>query len=210
MIGASNRPGIGHAIVKNLLDMGYCGKVFAVNRKGEDVLGVPGYTDVREIPGDVDLGVLSVPSAGILDVAEACGQKGVPALVCITAGFREIGPEGAAREKELMRIVDKYNMRIVGPNCMGVANTAPGVRLSATILSETPPVGSVAFLTQSGALGASLIDFAGELDVGFSVVVSMGNMTFFRCWKPMKIPKSSACTWRPFRSPIALSASCPG
>lgn len=177
VIGASNRPGIGHAIVKNLLDMGYCGKVFAVNRKGEDVLGVPGYTDVREIPGDVDLGVLSVPSAGILDVAEACGQKGVPALVCITAGFREIGPEGAAREKELMRIVDKYNMRIVGPNCMGVANTAPGVRLSATILSETPPVGSVAFLTQSGALGASLIDFAGELDVGFSVVVSMGNMT---------------------------------
>ena len=177
MIGASNRPGIGHAIVKNLLDMGYCGKVFAVNRKGEDVLGVPGYTDVREIPGDVDLGVLSVPSAGILDVAEACGQKGVPALVCITAGFREIGPEGAAREKELMRIVDKYNMRIVGPNCMGVANTAPGVRLSATILSETPPVGSVAFLTQSGALGASLIDFAGELDVGFSVVVSLGNMT---------------------------------
>ena len=153
------------------------GKVFAVNRKGEDVLGVPGYTDVREIPGDVDLGVLSVPSAGILDVAEACGQKGVPALVCITAGFREIGPEGAAREKELMRIVDKYNMRIVGPNCMGVANTAPGVRLSATILSETPPVGSVAFLTQSGVLGASLIDFAGELDVGFSVVVSMGNMT---------------------------------
>lgn len=177
VIGASNRPGIGHAIVKNLLDMGYCGKIYAVNRKGEDVLGVPGFTDVREIPEPVDLGILSVPSAGVLDVTEACGQKGVPALVCITAGFREIGPEGAAREKELMRIVDKYNMRVVGPNCMGVANTAPGVRLSATILSDTPPVGSVAFLTQSGALGASLIDFAGELDVGFSVVVSLGNMT---------------------------------
>ena len=177
VIGASNRPGIGHAIVKNLLDMGYCGKIYAVNRKGENVLGVPGFTDVREIPEPVDLGVLSVPSAGVLDVTEACGQKGVPALVCITAGFREIGPEGAAREKELMRIVDKYNMRVVGPNCMGVANTAPGVRLSATILSDTPPVGSVAFLTQSGALGASLIDFAGELDVGFSVVVSLGNMT---------------------------------
>lgn len=177
VIGASNRPGIGHAIVKNLLDMGYCGKVYAVNRKGEDVLGVPGYTDVREIPEDVDLGILSVPSAGVLDVTEACGQKGVPALVCITAGFREIGAEGAAREKELMRIVDKYNMRVVGPNCMGIANTKEGVRLSATILSDTPPAGSVAFLTQSGALGASLIDFAGELDVGFSVVVSMGNMT---------------------------------
>ena len=176
VIGASNRPGIGHAIVQNLLEMGYCGKIYAVNRKGEDVLGVPGFTDVREIPDPVDLGVLSVPSAGVLDVTEACGQKGVPALVCITAGFREIGGEGIAREKELMRIVDKYNMRVVGPNCMGVANTASDVRLSATILSDTPPVGSVAFLTQSGALGASLIDFAGELDVGFSVVVSMGNM----------------------------------
>lgn len=176
VIGASNRPGIGHAIVQNLLDMGFPGKIYAVNRKGEDVLGVPGFTSVLEIPDPVDLGVISVPSAGALAVADECGRKGVPALVCITAGFRETGGEGIQREKDLMAIVNKYNMCVVGPNCMGIANTDASVRLSATILSATPPVGHVAFLTQSGALGASLIDFADELDVGFSVVVSMGNM----------------------------------
>lgn len=176
VIGASSRPGIGSAIVQNLLDMGYQGKIYAVNRKGEDVLGVPGYRSVLDIPGPVDLGVISVPSAGALSVAEECGKKGVPALVCITAGFREIGGEGIQREKALMEIVDKYNMCVIGPNCMGVANTDPQVKLSATILSHTPPVGHVAFLTQSGALGASLIDFADELDVGFSVVASLGNM----------------------------------
>jgi len=176
VIGASSRPGIGKAIVQNLQEIGYPGRLFAVNRKAESVLGVPGYASVRDIPGPVDLAVLSVPSAGALAVAEECGQKGVPALVCITAGFRETGAEGAARERALMAIVDKYNMCMIGPNCMGVANTDAAVRLSATILSQTPPQGHVAFLTQSGALGASLIDFAGELDVGFSVVVSLGNM----------------------------------
>lgn len=176
VIGASSRPGIGNAIVQNLLDIGYKGKVYAVNRKGEDVLGVPGYVSVLDIPEPVDLGVISVPSAGAVAVAEECGKKGVPALVCITAGFREIGGEGIEREKALMEIVDKYNMCVVGPNCMGLANTDEEVRLSATILSATPPVGHVAFLTQSGALGASLVDFADELDVGFSVVASLGNM----------------------------------
>lgn len=176
VIGASNRPGIGQAIVKNLLDMGYQGEIYAVNRKGEDVLGVSGFSSVKDIPNTVDLGIISVPSASALSVAEDCGKKGIPALVCITAGFREIGGEGMAREKSLMEIVDRYNMCMVGPNCMGIANTAANVRLSATILSDTPPVGHVAFLTQSGALGASLIDFADELDVGFSVIVSMGNM----------------------------------
>lgn len=176
VIGASSRPGIGNAIVKNLLDMGYLGKIYAVNRKGEDVLGVPGYVSVLDIPDTVDLGIISVPSSGALTVAEECGKKGVPALLCITAGFREIGGEGIQREKDLMSIVDKYNMCMVGPNCMGLANTAADVKLSSTILSHTPPVGHVAFLTQSGALGASLIDFADELDVGFSVVASLGNM----------------------------------
>lgn len=176
VIGASNRPGIGKAIVQNLLDSGFRGKVYAVNRKGEDVLGFPGFASILDIPDPVDLGLISVPSSGALTVAEECGQKGVPALVCITAGFREIGGDGIQREKDLLSIVDRYNMCVIGPNCMGVANTAADVRLSATILADTPPAGHVAFLTQSGALGASLIDFAGELDVGFSVVASLGNM----------------------------------
>lgn len=176
VIGASSRPGIGNAIVRNLLDLGFTGKVYAVNRKGEDVLGVPGYTSVLEIPEPVDLGVISVPSGGALAVAEECGKKGVPAMVCITAGFREIGGEGIEREKKLMEIVNKYNMRVIGPNCMGVANTDDSVRLSSTILDKSPRKGNVAFLTQSGALGASLVDYAEELDVGFSVVASLGNM----------------------------------
>lgn len=176
VIGASSRPGIGNAIVRNLLDLGFTGKVYAVNRKGEDVLGVPGYVSVMDIPEPVDLGVISVPSGGALAVAEECGKKGVPAMVCITAGFREIGGEGIEREKKLLEIVNKYNMRVVGPNCMGVANTDDGIRLSSTILDKSPRKGNVAFLTQSGALGASLVDYAEELDVGFSVVASLGNM----------------------------------
>lgn len=176
VIGASTRPGMGNAIVHNMLECGYTGRLYAVNRKGEDVLGVPGFSSVLQIPDSVDTAVLCVPSGGVLAVAEECGQKGVKAMICITAGFREIGGEGVQREKELVRIADRYSMCFTGPNCMGLANTDKNVRLSATILDKTPRSGHVAFLTQSGALGASLIDYADELDVGFSIVVSLGNM----------------------------------
>lgn len=176
VVGASNRPGIGMAIIRNLIDMKFNGDLYVVNRKGEDVMGTPGYTSVLDIPGQVDMAVCSVPSGGALQVIEECGKKGIPAVVCITAGFREIGGEGVEREKKLLELVDKYNMRLIGPNCMGIANTNDTVRLSSTILDKAPPKGCVAFLTQSGALGASLIDFADELDVGFSVVASLGNM----------------------------------
>lgn len=176
VIGASSRPGMGNAIVHNMLELGYTGRLYAVNRKGEPVHGVPGYSSVLDIPDTVDTAVLAVPSAGVLSVAEDCGKKGVKAMICITAGFREVGGEGVERERKLLEIVDKYNMCVTGPNCMGLANTNERVRLSATILDKSPRKGHVAFLTQSGALGASLIDFADELDVGFSVVVSLGNM----------------------------------
>ncbi len=176
VIGASARPGMGNAIVLNMVTLGYTGRLYAVNRKGEEVHGVPGYTSVLDIPDTIDTAVLAVPSAGVLDVAEQCGKKGVKAMICITAGFREVGGEGVEREKKLLEIVDKYNMCMTGPNCMGLANTDDKVRMSATILDKSPRKGHVAFLTQSGALGASLIDFADELDVGFSVIVSLGNM----------------------------------
>ena len=176
VIGASNRPGIGQSIIRNLIDIQFNGDLYVINRKGEDVMGVKGYTSVLDVPGDLDMAVCSVPSAGALSVIEECGKKGVPAVVCITAGFREIGGEGIEREKKLLELVDKYNMRLIGPNCMGIANTNDAVRLSSTILDKSPRKGNVAFLTQSGALGASLIDFADELDVGFSVVASLGNM----------------------------------
>ncbi len=176
VIGASSRPGMGNAIVFNMCELGYTGRLYAVNRKGETVHGVPGYPSVLDIPDTVDTAVIAVPSGGVLDVAEECGKKCVKAMICITAGFREVGGDGAEREKKLLEIVDRYNMCMTGPNCMGLANTDDHVRLSATILDKSPRKGHVAFLTQSGALGASLIDFADELDVGFSVIVSLGNM----------------------------------
>ena len=176
VIGASVRPGLGNAVVRNLCTMGFNGSVYAVNRKGESVHGVPAYTSILEIPEPIDLAVCCVPSAAALAVAEECGKKGVAVLLCITAGFREIGGEGVDREKKLVALADKYNMCVIGPNCMGLANTAEDVRLSSMMITQTPPPGPVAFLTQSGAIGTSLIDFAGELDVGFSVIVSLGNM----------------------------------
>lgn len=176
VIGAANHPGIGNAIIRNLLDINYQGSIYAVNKKGENVMQVPGYASILDIPDSIDLAIISIPSEGVLSVVEECGKKGVLALVCITAGFREIGGEGITREKELLKLVDKYNMCVLGPNCMGIANTSAEIRLSATILDATPPNGHIAFLTQSGALGASLIDFAGELDLGFSVIASLGNM----------------------------------
>ncbi len=176
IVGASARPGLGNAVAKNMMNMGYRGKVYVVNRSGESVYGFPAYQNVSDIPDEIDMCVIAVPSSGALAVLEQCGRKGVPAVTCITAGFREIGGEGVEREKQLMELVNKYNMSLVGPNCMGVANTDDNVRLCANMLEDVPPVGHVAFLTQSGALGASLIDFGDELDVGFSIVVSLGNM----------------------------------
>ena len=108
VVGASARPGMGQAILRNLLDIGFTGELYAVNRKGEEVMGVKGYTSVLDIPADVDMAVCAVPSAGALQVIEECGKKGIGAVVCITAGFREIGGEGIEREKELVKLINKY------------------------------------------------------------------------------------------------------
>lgn len=121
------------------------------------------------------MAVIALPSRFALDVAEQCGQKGVKALVCIAAGFKEVGSDGAGQEKKLLDIIHRYGMCMTGPNCMGVINTAPNVSMNATILSDAPKAGNIAMLTQSGALGAAMEDFCGQFGVGFSVVVSTGN-----------------------------------
>lgn len=175
VIGASNRPGIGYAIVKNLMDIKFPGAVYAVNTRGEDVLGAKGAKSVLDINEDIDMAVIAVPSPAVLSVAEECGKKGIKGIVCISAGFKEVGDEGVEKEKELMTIVDNYNMRLIGPNCMGIANTDDTVKMSSTILSDVPPKGNIAFVTQSGALGASMMDFAEGFGIGFSIIVSLGN-----------------------------------
>lgn len=175
VIGASNKPGIGFAILKNLVSIDFNGNLYAVNSKGETVLNCEGYTSIQDIKGDVDMAVISIPSSSVLNVAEECGKKGVKSVICISAGFSEIGEEGREKEEQLIEIINRYNMRMIGPNCMGIANTADDTLLNATILSVTPPNGNIAFITQSGSMGASMIDFANQLGIGFSVVTSLGN-----------------------------------
>ncbi len=175
VIGASAKGGIGHAIVRNLAAGGFTGQVFAVNRRGENVMDVPGYTTVLDIAEPVDMAVLAVPSSAVIQAASECGEKGVKALVCISAGFKEVGSEGLAREKELLAVVNHYNMRLLGPNCMGIANTDPEVSLFANILQSAPPRGGIGFVTQSGALGAAMVDYAESMGLGFSIIASLGN-----------------------------------
>lgn len=173
VIGASQKPGIGQAIMNNLLRDGFSGNAYAVNMRGESVGRAKGYTSVTEIPETVDLAVIATPSKTVLSLAEECGKKGVGALVCITAGFKEVGGEGIQAEKDLIAICNRYNMRFIGPNCMGLMSAAADFNV--TILHSAVKKGSVALVTQSGAIGAALLDFADELGIGFSSIVSLGN-----------------------------------
>lgn len=175
VIGASARPGIGNAVFRNIRSYDFAGEVFPVNRKGETVDGVKGFRSVLDIPSDVDLAMLTVPSDGVLEVADECGRKGVGAMVALTAGFRETGDEGGAQERALMDIVNRYGMRLMGPNCMGILNTDPAVRLHANMLQTIPERGGIGLITQSGAIGAAMLDFASAYGLGFSRIASTGN-----------------------------------
>lgn len=176
VVGASRRPGtIGWQILDNLLRHGYGGAVHPVNPGAPAVHSIRAYPSVEAIPDEVDLAVVVVPKEGVVEVAEACGRKGVRALVVISAGFREIGGTGAEREEALMEVVRRHGMRLVGPNCMGVLNTAPGVEMNATFAPTMPPPGPVAFMSQSGAMGVTILDYAAEYGIGISEFVSVGN-----------------------------------
>jgi acetate---CoA ligase (ADP-forming) len=176
VIGASRRRGtISGEVLRNLLDFEFNGPVLPVNASADVVQSVVAYPDVESVPGDVDLAVVLVPAEAVLEVAEACGRKGVRALVVITAGFAEVGSEGRARQDELLRICRAAGMRLVGPNCMGILNTADDVRLNATFAPVPPPRGRVGFMSQSGALGLAVMDYAGGLGLGLSTFVSVGN-----------------------------------
>jgi acetyl coenzyme A synthetase (ADP forming)-like protein len=176
VIGASRRPDtIGNEILANIVKYGFTGAVYPVNPKALSVHSIKAYPSVAEIPDPVDLAVIVVPKEHVLAVAESCGKKGVRGLVVISAGFREVGEVGAAAERALVEIVRRYGMRMVGPNCMGVLNAAPEVSLNATFAPTMPPFGHAAFVSQSGALGLSVLDYATEYGIGISQFVSVGN-----------------------------------
>jgi acetyl coenzyme A synthetase (ADP forming)-like protein len=176
VIGASRSPAtIGWQILDNLLRHGYTGAVYPVNPGAESVHSIRAFPSVEAIPDAVELAVIVVPKQHVCAVAEACGRKGVKALVVISAGFREVRGEGAAREEALKAVARRYGMRIVGPNCMGVLNTAPEVSMNATFAPTMPPPGPVAFMSQSGAMGVTILDYAAEYGIGISQFVSVGN-----------------------------------
>ncbi|MEO8294851.1 MAG: acetate--CoA ligase family protein [Gemmatimonadota bacterium] len=176
VVGASRTPDtIGHQIVANLIRYGFTGAVYPVNPRATSVHSIKAYPTVTELPETVDLAVISVPKQFVLEVAEQCGQCGVRGLVVISAGFREVGEAGARMELELVDILRRYEMRMVGPNCMGVLNTDPGISMNATFAPSMPPLGRAAFVSQSGALGLSVLDYAKEYNIGISQFVSVGN-----------------------------------
>jgi acetyl coenzyme A synthetase (ADP forming)-like protein len=176
VIGASRRPDtIGNEILANIVKYGFTGAVYPVNPKAPSIHSIKAYPSVGAIPDPVDLAVIVVPKEHVLAVAESCGAKGVRGLVVISAGFREVGEAGAAAERQLVEIVRRYGMRMVGPNCMGVLNAAPEVSLNATFAPTMPPFGHAAFVSQSGALGVSVLDYAADYGIGISQFVSVGN-----------------------------------
>ena len=176
VIGASRDPrSVGAAVVRNLVASGFRGPVYPVNPAATIIQDLPCYPRLEAIPGPVDLAVIAVPAARVVDVAEECGRKGVQALVVLTAGFREVGGDGALHQTELIRVCRQNGMRVIGPNCIGVINTDPTAPMNATFGPVAPPAGRVGLATQSGALALAAIDFTAARDLGFSSVVSMGN-----------------------------------
>jgi acetyl coenzyme A synthetase (ADP forming)-like protein len=173
VVGASRNPAtVGHQVFRNLLDGGFGGIVYPVNPGAEHVASVKAYPSVQDIPGEVDLAVLAIPAAAVPGVVAQCARKGVEGLVVLTAGFSEV--EGGAEAQATLRDQARLNgMRLVGPNCIGVVNTAVG--LNATFSPYAPSPGRVAMQSQSGALGIALLERSARVGLGVSTFVSVGN-----------------------------------
>jgi acetyl coenzyme A synthetase (ADP forming)-like protein len=176
VVGATNRPGsVGLATFKNLLQAGYQGVLYPVNPKSRSVQGVKAYPSLMDVPDDVDLAIIIVPAEIVPSVVEEAAQKKVKGCVVITAGFKEVGGQGAEMEKRLQALVRKNGIRLVGPNCLGVINTNKSVCMNASFARIMPKPGKIAFISQSGALCTSVLDVAAGRNIGFSKFISFGN-----------------------------------
>ena len=176
VIGASRQPGtVAHEIVASLVRCGFTGAVYPVNPKATSICAIRAYPAIGDVPGVVDQAIIVVPKERVEDVVGQCAAHGVKGVVVISAGFREIGAEGAAREQRLTAFVRQHGMRMVGPNCMGVLNADPAVSMNGTFYPNLPPFGGAGFVSQSGALGLSVLDYAREYGIGIAQFVSVGN-----------------------------------
>jgi len=176
VVGASRKEGsVGRVVFSNILLGGFTGILFPVNPKAQSILGVKCYPSVSAIPDPIDLAVIVIPAEVIPSVLEECGKVGVKGAIIISAGFKEIGGEGIKLEKQVVEIANKYDIALIGPNCLGVINTDPSVSMNATFGRFMPKPGNIAFISQSGALCTAVLDYAKGENIGFSKFISMGN-----------------------------------
>lgn len=190
VIGVShNQNSLGARLFRNIVDGHFPGPAYAINKDGGTVQSTTLYKSILDCPGPVDLALIIVPVAAVIQMAEECGKKGVKGLVVITAGFSETGAEGSARQQELMAVCRRYGMRLMGPNCSGFVSTNPDFGLNAQFTPYKPLPGKVGFFSQSGALGAAVFEYANRLGLGLSAFISVGNeadvsaLDFIQYWK---------------------------
>ena len=176
VIGASSKPHtIGSDIIKRLLEYGFQGNLYPVNPKGEMVEGMKCFTNVKEIPASVDMALIVINSKFVLQAIDDCYEKGVKGVVIISAGFKEAGTTGVELENQLKEKLKQYGMRCVGPNCLGVVNTAPSIQMDACFAETLPRRGNIGFVSQSGALGGGILNILKDLQLGFAQFISIGN-----------------------------------
>lgn len=176
VIGASaNAEKLGHSVLKNLIECGYTkvGKVYPINPTTKEILGIPAFQSVRDVPAPIEMAVIVIPHPYVPEALKTCGEKGIKGVVIISAGFREAGLEGVEREREIVRIAEEYGIRIIGPNVLGLLDTFTPI--NASFAADSPPQGPIAITSQSGALGTAILDWAQAGSLGISKFVSLGN-----------------------------------
>lgn len=176
VIGASTKPAtIGSEIMQRLRDYKFTGDIYPVNPKADTIEGFKAYPTVLDIPGNVDFALIIIPQKFVLETLDQCNEKGIKGICIISAGFKEAGAEGAEAERQLAEKLKEYGMRCVGPNCLGVLNTHPDIRMDATFAEALPERGNIGFVSQSGALGGGILNILKDLNVGFAQFISIGN-----------------------------------
>ena len=176
IVGATNRPqSVGQAVVRNLIQGEYQGVIYPVHPALKSIFGVKAYKCLGDIPDPVELAIIIIKPEMVPAVIEEAAQKGISSAVVITAGFKEVGGQGAVLEKRIQELAARHRIRLVGPNCLGVINTAADVRMNASFARKMPRPGNIAFISQSGALCTSVLDYAEGRKIGFSKFISFGN-----------------------------------
>ncbi|MBU1570744.1 MAG: CoA-binding protein, partial [Proteobacteria bacterium] len=176
VIGASAKElSIGNRIIKNLIDFGYTGAIYPINPKADEIRGIKAYPSVFDVPGEIDLAHMVIAGKFVPNAVEDCGKKGIKAIIINSAGFTEIGPEGAALQKDFLERAKKYGIRILGPNCQGIINTDPALKAYCNFTFTKPEPGFISIVAQSGGVGELIHQGFSQMDIGTRIYASNGN-----------------------------------